>query len=100
VIVLVGDAPVHPSGRNDAIGAARAFNRRLDGVVNAIDVGRERQAILADFGNIAAAGGGWAFRLGDKEQFWEYLIVSIFGERFKQDVEQIVNRYGQQRDVP
>ena len=34
--------------------------------------------------------------LNDEEAFWRHLIVSVFGRRFEQDVQQIVDRYARE----
>jgi Mg-chelatase subunit ChlD len=93
ILILVGDARVHSTGRERALAIARTFVRQLNGTINAIDVGTTRQNVLPDFQLIAEAGGGSAYLLADKDKFWEELIVSVFGQRYKQDVSLIVERY-------
>ncbi len=93
VIVLVTDAPVHPTGRRRAFNTAERFANRLDGTINVIDTDPDRQHVLEDLGNIAVAGNGSAFRLEDRDRFWRHLVVSIFPQRFEHDVNLIVERY-------
>jgi Mg-chelatase subunit ChlD len=93
VVILVSDAPVHAGGRADSIRVARAFTNRLQGTINVIDVGTDREEPLGDLARIAEAGKGSAFVLSDEQAFWKYLIVSVFGERFERDVQTIVDRY-------
>ena len=78
IVVLVTDAPVHTNGRKQVLKVARDFARQLGGTVNVIDANPDRTHVLADLGNIAAAGGGSAFRMEDVDGFWKELIVSIF----------------------
>ncbi len=109
VIILIGDAPVHPGGRDDAVTLAARFHRRFRGTVNALDVGRadtagrSRRAVLRDFEQIASAGHGSAMLLSDPRQvraFWRYLIVSVFGRQYEHDVQLIVDRYADRLDTP
>lgn len=99
IIILVGDAPVHSTGRKRAILLATRF-RRDGGVINIIDVGGvatkdtpARETVLPDFAGIANAGGGSAFLLTDEQQFWQNMIVSVFGREFQSDVSTIVERH-------
>lgn len=97
VIILVGDSPCHPSGRKAAFGAAAAFAKQ-GGTVNVIDVGgagaqgAQRKNVQPDLAGVAEAGGGEAFLLRDTDAFWRHLIVSVFGQRFEQDVEIIIKK--------
>ena len=97
IIVLIGDSPVHPGGRRDALNQARGFVNKYLGTVNVIDVGTGHQSVLQDFADIAKAGNGTASRLASEDAFWEDLIVSVFGQRFEQDVRLIVERYAKYR---
>ena len=93
-IVLVGDAPVHAGGRAEALDLARQFTKQLGGSISTIDVGGDqRDTPLPDFVRIARTGAGSEFVLKDEQAFWRHLIVSVFGRRFEQDVQQIVDRY-------
>ena len=97
VIVLVGDAPVHSGGRSEAVKHARQFADRLDGSISVIDVGgNDRNTPLPDFERIARVGNGSAFLLEDDQAFWRHLIVTVFGQRFEQDVQQIVERFAEE----
>jgi hypothetical protein len=103
VIILFSDAPVHSSGRQTAFALARAFaSDDLAGTVNIVDTGGAgngdanvplRKSVVPDLKTIASEGKGAAFLLQDEQGFWRYLIVSIFGERYRQDVETIVEKY-------
>jgi Mg-chelatase subunit ChlD len=100
VIVLVTDAPCHSLGRDLAYKEEAAeFAKSLAGQVNVIDVGgvvdgkRIREAVLPDLQRIATEGGGSSFLLEDEQAFWRHMIVSIFGHRFDQDIQQIIDRY-------
>jgi len=111
VIVLVTDAPCHSLGRQNAMDEARRFAKQLGGQINVIDVGgviekhaegaapadtavrQGRTGVLADLQTIAREGGGSAFLLQDDQAFWRHLIVSTFGQRFEQDVQQIIDTY-------
>jgi hypothetical protein len=111
VIVMITDAPCHSLTREQAMQEARAFAKGLSGQINVIDVGgvvqvkgegaastqpaltRARSGVLADLQGIAREGGGSAFLLQDDQAFWRHLIVSIFGQRFEQDVQQIIDTY-------
>jgi Mg-chelatase subunit ChlD len=102
VIVLVTDAPVHSVGREQAYEQARNFARSLNGQVNVIDVGgmadgkRMRETVREDLQRIAQEGNGSAFLLEDDREFWRHLIVSVFGRRYEQDVQQLVDKYVKQ----
>ncbi|MGB7160716.1 MAG: vWA domain-containing protein, partial [Tepidisphaeraceae bacterium] len=114
VIVMVTDAPCHGLGRQMAMEEARAFAKQIGGQINVIDVGgvietnvagtatttqpaavqrQARTGILPDLQAIAREGGGSAFLLQDDQAFWRHLIVSIFGQRFEQDIQQIIDTY-------
>jgi Mg-chelatase subunit ChlD len=99
VIILVTDAPVHGTGRESAFQLASAFAKQLDGELNVIDVGgnvggkRVRNTVLPDLNRIAENGHGSAFLLADDQAFWRHLIVSIFGQRYENDVQAIVDQY-------
>jgi VWA domain-containing protein len=97
IIVLIGDSPVHPGGRRDAVNQSRGFVNKYLGVVNVIDVGTGHESVLQDFADIAMAGNGTASLLASEEAFWEDLVVSVFGKRFEQDVRIIVERYAKYR---
>jgi hypothetical protein len=97
VIILVGDSPVHASGREEAFRVARKFAQSpYYGTINVIDTGGKdqqdepRQSVRADLGRIAKEGGGSAFLLKDRRAFWRHLIVSVFGKRFEDDVNTII----------
>jgi len=98
VIILVGDSSVHPSGRQEAFRLAKSFADQK-GTVNVIDVGgsgdqgARRAQVQPDMIRIAKDGGGDAFLLKEEKEFWQHLTVSIFGERFKEDVDVIIQRY-------
>lgn len=97
VIVLVGDSTCHPSGRQEAFRLAKAFADRK-GTVNVIDPGgsgeqtARRAQVQPDLKRIAKDGGGEAFLLVEETEFWQHLIVSVFGQRFKADVDMIIQR--------
>ena len=110
VIVMVTDAPCHSLTREMAIQEARGFARQIGGQINVLDVGgvvpssgaattqqspqtQARTGVLADLQGIAREGGGSAFLLSDEQAFWRHLIVSIFGQRFEQDIQQIIDTY-------
>lgn len=97
LIVLIGDAPVHPSGRRDAVEAARRFVGQYAGTLSVIDVGTDRDGVLSDFNAIARAGGGSATMLAGEDVFWEDLVITVFGRRFERDVRTIVERYAKTR---
>jgi hypothetical protein len=98
VIILVGDSPVHTSGRLTAFRLAAEFAKE-GGVINVIDTGgtgmagATRTGLMPDLARIARDGGGSAFLLKDAQTFWRYLIVSIFGERYEQDVNTIIDKF-------
>ena len=93
VIILVGDSSCHSSGRKKALQYARNFAKG-GGTINVIDVGgTNRETLQPDLDTIAKAGGGSAFLLADENEFWRYLIVSVFGERFRNDVEIILEKF-------
>lgn len=99
VIILVGDSPVHTSARAAAYNLAAAFARD-GGVINVIDTGGTgapavaRTALQPDLARIARDGGGSAFLLQDAGAFWRHLIVSVFGSRYEQDVNIIIEKFG------
>lgn len=93
VVVLIGDAPVHAGGRDDALRIAAAFKRQGDGTMSVLDTGQRRGSVLPDFAAIANAGGGSAIQLTDVDGFWRSLIVGIFGSEYAADVDTIVERY-------
>lgn len=97
IIVLIGDAPVHPSGLRDAVQAGKLFGSRYDGTLSVIDVGTNRAGVLGDFDAIAKAGGGTATLLGQGDEFWQDLVITVFGRRFERDVKTIVERYAKTR---
>lgn len=98
VIILVGDSTCHPSGRQEAFRLAKDF-ARLKGTINVIDTGgageqaAKREAIQPDLQQIAKDGGGSAFLLTDEKAFWQHMIVSVFGDRYKQDVDVIIAKF-------
>ena len=92
IIILVGDAPVHTSGRKAAVELAGQFARAMRGQVNTIDVGADRRQVLPDFADIARAGKGSAFQLREADRFWQHLIVTVFGKEYEQDVDYLVKR--------
>ena len=94
VIILVGDSPCHAMGRKEALASAAAFAKQ-GGTLSAIDTGDptgQRNLIQSDLADVAKHGGGEAFLLKDADAFWRHLIVSIFGRRFEQDVDTIIQR--------
>ncbi|HUU09002.1 MAG TPA: hypothetical protein VM431_00510 [Phycisphaerae bacterium] len=97
VVILVGDSPCHPSGRKEAFALAAAF-AKTGGTINVIDVGGtgakaiRRTTLQPDLARVAKDGGGEAFLLTDTDAFWRYLIVSVFGQRFEQDVGIIIKK--------
>jgi Mg-chelatase subunit ChlD len=99
VIVFVTDAPCHSLGRDAMAYEARTFAKSLGGQINVIDVGgkadgkRVRETVLSDLHRIAQEGNGSAFLLEDDQAFWKHLIVSIFGQRYEQDLKQIIDKY-------
>jgi len=99
VIILVGDSSIHASGRSRAFELARNFAGRSKGTINVIDVGGTgaqgvaRNTIQPDLKRIAEHGKGSAFFLKDEKLFWRYLIVSVFGKRFEQDVDVIIRKF-------
>jgi Mg-chelatase subunit ChlD len=101
VIILVTDAPVHATGRDAAYSLATAFAKQAGGEINVIDTGafaggkRVRSTVLPDLTRIAENGNGSAFLLGDDQAFWRHLIVSMFGQRYEQDVQAILDQYAQ-----
>ncbi len=98
VIILVGDSPIHSSGREPAYSLATEFARR-GGTLNVVDVGgainirMQREMVQPDLQVIAQKGKGSAFLLADTDAFWRYLITSAFDERFKDDVDIIIEKY-------
>lgn len=99
VIILVGDSSCHSSGRKKALKYARTFAKKYGGTVNVIDVGGEnRETLQPDLNAIAKAGQGSAFLLTDRDAFWRHLIVSVFGERFRNDVEIILKRFSEEKE--
>ena len=98
IIILVGDSPVHTSGRRAAYSLAAAFSHD-GGVINVIDTGGTgaptvaRTTLQADLQRIAKDGGGEAFLLRDADAFWRHLIVSVFGQRYEQDINVIIERF-------
>lgn len=101
VIILVGDSPIHTTGRQAAYDLAAEFARR-GGTLNVIDVGGadharvQRDMVQADLQIIAQKGKGSAFLLQDAASFWRYLVTSVFDQRYKADVETIIERYVRQ----
>ncbi|GMU20658.1 MAG: hypothetical protein AMXMBFR13_07550 [Phycisphaerae bacterium] len=94
VIVLVGDSSIHLTGKEPAWDLAATFWRRAKGVINVIDVGgSSRRSVQPDLLRVAREGGGSAFLLKDAESFWKQLIVQIFGERYEQDINAILEKY-------
>lgn len=94
VIILVGDSACHSSGRKKALQYARTFAKKYSGTINVIDVGgANRKTLQPDLNAIAKAGRGSAFLLDDEKEFWKYLIVSVFGERFRSDIELILEKF-------
>ena len=111
VIVMVTDAPCHSLTREMAVQEARGFAKQIGGQINVLDVGgvvvssattqqgsqtQARTGVLTDLQSIAREGGGSAFLLSDEQAFWRHLIVSIFGQRFEQDIQQIIDTYVKQ----
>ena len=102
VVLLVTDAPVHPSGKKKALELAKALAKR-HGTINVIDVGGgdgKREQVLADLAQIAKEGGGSSYLLQDDKRFWRDLVMMVFGERFKGDVDVIIDRYVKDKKEP
>lgn len=98
VIILVGDSPIHSTGRQAALDAARTFGRG-GGTINVIDVGAtgtgeaQRRTVQPDLQRIAEEGRGSAFLLRQDDAFWRHLITSVFDQRFAGDVDAIIDKY-------
>ncbi|HTL31268.1 MAG TPA: hypothetical protein VL282_18695, partial [Tepidisphaeraceae bacterium] len=58
---------------------------------------RVRNTVLPDLQRIADEGRGSAFLLADEQAFWRHLIVSIFGSRYEEDVQGILDEYTQKK---
>ena len=103
VIILVGDSPIHSSGRKQALELAQQFAARAGGTINVLDTGGTadpkvppRKEVRPDLAQIAAAAKGSAFLLTDRDAFWRHLIVSVFGKEYEQDVNTIISRVAPQ----
>jgi Mg-chelatase subunit ChlD len=98
VNILVGDSPNHASGRKTLYTLAAAFTHD-GGVINVIDTGGTgapsvvRTALQPDLQRLAKDGGGEAFLLKDVDAFWRHLITSVFGQRYEQDINVIIEKF-------
>jgi Mg-chelatase subunit ChlD len=103
-IILVGDSPTHSAGQKMALKLAGQF-ARAGGTINVLDtggtaVGTQRQMIRPELAQIATAGKGSSFLLTEQDEFWRRLIVSVFGEQNRQDINTVIDRVMEQRPLP
>ena len=52
-----------------------------------------RTALQPDLQRLAKDGGGEAFLLKDVDAFWRHLITSVFGQRYEQDINVIIEKF-------
>ena len=107
VIILIGDSPIHPSARKAAFDLASQFARRSrNNTINVIDTGGDiifdghrpkaidnRDKIRPDLAEIAKLGNGSAYLLTNADRFWRDIIILVFGQRFQEDVDAIIDKY-------
>jgi len=94
LVILVGDSPIHDGGVDPAQRHAERFARG-GGIVSVIDVGGAagRRSLQPHLAGVAQAGGGEAFLLRDEAAFWRHLIILVFGEAYRHDVDEIIDRH-------
>jgi Mg-chelatase subunit ChlD len=91
VILLFGDAPPHEQNRLRCVQIAATFHQQHKGIVSTVTC---RQLVsLPEFVEIARAGGGEAFLLGDERQIMTQLMVLAFGSRYREKVIEALNLY-------
>jgi hypothetical protein len=101
LIVLVGDSPVHASGRAEALQFARDFaGPACKGTIHVIDTGGGigqpppvRDHVQPDLQRIAKEGGGSAFLLCDEQAFWRAFVTSIAGEEVGNNAPSLISKY-------
>jgi hypothetical protein len=101
LIVLVGDSPVHTTGRAEALQLAKKFaSPASKGTIYVIDTGGGigqpsvlRDRVQPDLRRIAKEGGGSAFLLAEEQAFWREFVTSVGGEQAGKDAETLVKKY-------
>lgn len=81
VILLFGDAPPHPEHRQICLQIASDFARQQKGIVSTVTCRNTKR--LAEFVEIAQAGGGEAFLTTDEKQIMTQLLVLVFGSQHR-----------------
>lgn len=84
VILLFGDAPPHPAQKKTCLTLAANFRRQERGTVSTVTCHSEQR--LADFVEIAAAGGGEAFLSRNDREIMTQLMVLVFGSEHRDKV--------------
>ncbi|GIW93543.1 MAG: hypothetical protein KatS3mg110_1584 [Pirellulaceae bacterium] len=91
VILLFGDAPPHEQNRLRCVRIATTFHQQHGGIVSTVTC---RQSVsLPEFVEIARAGGGEAFVLGNAREIMTQLMVLAFGSRYREKVIEALELY-------
>lgn len=96
IIILFGDQPPHPENTATAYRVVEAFHRQRQGVINTIDTFNSIEAnrftaspAAQVFATIAQKGGGAAFKLTERRQIIEQLVVLAFGAEYRDQVNKV-----------
>lgn len=81
VILLFGDAPPHREHLQRCLELAGNFRRQQGGIVSTVTCRGNRP--LAEFEQIASAGGGEAFLTGSEREIMTQLMVLVFGSKHR-----------------
>jgi len=93
IILIIGDAPPHKSDLEKCNALINTFKSSMGGMVGALDTsaqtfkpavpGGESGAVLEEFKQLAALGGGESARLVDEEKVIRQMVVLVFGSRWE-----------------
>lgn len=84
VVLVFGDAPPRQKHRPTCLKLATEFYSRNQGIVSTVTCRNEKR--LAEFVEIAQAGGGEAFLTTDERQIMTQVVVLVFGSEFRSKV--------------
>ncbi len=101
IILLIGDAPPHPSEVEATYQLIQRFKKKRSGVVSTLDTSFESNAlqnayvarprgVIQEFRQIAALTGGESANLIEEEKVVKQLVVLIFGTRWEESLDEFL----------
>ena len=84
VILIFGDAPPHAENMKRCTDLAKGFKGQQKGIVSTVTC--RNRTPMAEFYEIAAAGGGEAFISENQREIMQQLMVLVFGSQHKEKV--------------